>query len=344
MKYLLRFKMGILFVLLLLFTACNGKTPVEPEISNESFAKGADLSWVTEMESNGVKFFDQKGQSEECMKLLRDMGMNSVRLRVWVDPDNGWNNAADVLEKAMRAQQLGLRIMIDFHYSDSWADPGKQNKPAAWMQYDFEGLKVAMRDHTESVLIRLKQNTIVPEWVQVGNETGDGMLWEDGRASVNMAHYAVLNNTGYDAVKSVFPDAKVIVHLQNGYDKALFKWLFDGLKSHGGKWDVIGMSLYPNSDNWKSLNNQCVANARELIEKYQSEIMVCEVGMPWDEADTAYLFLSDLKAKLNALNPDKCLGIFYWEPQAYGGWEGYSLGAFDRSGKPTVALNGLFGK
>lgn len=342
MKYLLRLNIWVL--LLLLFTACNGKTPCDPVSLSDSFAKGADVSWLTEMEASDVRFFNKKNEPQECMSILRDMGMDAVRLRVWVDPDNGWNNAADVLDKALRAKQLGLRIMIDFHYSDSWADPGKQNKPSAWKNYDFEGLKTAVQDHTESVLIRLKQNNITPEWVQVGNETGDGMLWGDGRASVNMQKYATLNNAGYDAVKSVFPDSKVIVHLQNGYDQALFRWLFDGLKSHGGKWDVIGMSLYPNSDNWKLLNNQCVANAKELIERYQSDIMICEVGMPWNEADQAFLFLSDLKSKLRTLNPAKCLGIFYWEPQSFGGWKEYNLGAFDRSGKPTVALNGLFGE
>lgn len=342
MKYLLRFTIGILFPLLLF--SCNGKTPCEPEEKPDTFARGADLSWLTEMEADGVKFFNRKDEQKECMQLLRDMGMDAVRLRVWVNPEKGWNNAADVLKKAQRAKVLGLRIMIDFHYSDSWADPGKQIKPAAWDGYDFNQLCNALSEHTGSVLNQLKQNGIEPEWVQVGNETGNGMLWEEGRASVNMQKYATLNNAGYDAVKSVFPHAKVIVHLQNGYDKVLYRWLFDGLKTHGGKWDVIGMSLYPNSDNWKSLNNQCVANAKELIGRYSSEIMICEVGMPWDEAETSYMFLSDLKAKLKELDPAKCLGIFYWEPQAYGNWEGYTLGAFDRSGKPTVALSGLFGQ
>jgi arabinogalactan endo-1,4-beta-galactosidase len=99
--------------------------------------------------------------------------------------------------------------------------------------------------HTNEVLTLLKNNDITPEWVQVGNETSDGMLWEDGRISKNPQNYAELNNAGYDAVKSVFPNAKVIVHLPNGYSNSLYRWFFDTLKNYDGKWDVIGMSVYP---------------------------------------------------------------------------------------------------
>lgn len=341
MKYLLRLYLVVLFVFL--FLSCSSQIGKQAELE-KSFAKGAGLSWLSEMEASGVRFFNGKNKPGECMAILRDMGLNSVRLRVWIDPEKGWRNEADFLAKSMRAKELGLRVMLDFHYSDSRFDLEKQNKSAVCDQFDFEGLTTVIRDHTESVLIRLKQNHIEPEWIQIGNEMGDAMSWVDGWVSTHMKNYALLNRIEYDVVKSVFPDTKVIVHLQNGYDKVLFSLFFEALKSNGGKWDVIGMSVYPNSDNWKSLNNQCVANARELIEKHQCEIMICEVGMPWNEADQSYLFLSDLKSKLLALNSKKCLGVFYCEPQAFGEWNGYTMGAFDRSGKPTVALHGLFGK
>ncbi len=100
-----------------------------------------------------------------------------------------------------------------------------------------------MATHTIAVLTELKNNSITPEWVQVGNETNDGMLWPEGKASVSMSNFTQLVNAGYDAVKSVFPSAKVIVHISNGYDNSLFRWIFDGLKTNGGKYDVIGMSL-----------------------------------------------------------------------------------------------------
>jgi arabinogalactan endo-1,4-beta-galactosidase len=303
------------------------------------FAKGADVSWLTQMEAAGRKFYNNAGTEQECMLILKNLGMNTIRLRVWVNPAGGWNNKADVIAKAFRAKNLGLRIMIDFHYSDSWADPGQQTKPAAWTSQDFTTLKTSLANHTTDVLNELKNNGITPEWVQVGNETNDGMLWLDGKASTNMGNFAQLVNAGYDAVKSVFASTKVIVHISNGFDNSLFRWVFDGLKNNGGKWDVIGMSLYPNSTNWSTLNSQCLANMNDMVARYNKEVMIVEVGMSWDQADACYAFLSDLIAKTKLVSGDKGLGVLYWEPESYNNWQGYTLGAFDNSGKPTVALN-----
>ncbi|MEG1616016.1 MAG: glycosyl hydrolase 53 family protein [Bacteroidales bacterium] len=328
----------ILSAAFFLFACSDDNRVADPE-ARSRFAKGADVSWVTEMEASKIKFYDAAGNEKECMKLMKSLGMNSLRLRVWVDPVKGWNNKQDVLLKAFRAHALGMRLMIDFHYSDSWADPGQQNKPAAWKSLDMKALTEAVASHTADVLSTLKANGIEPEWVQVGNETGNGMLWEEGRASEHMDQYAVLNNAGYDAVKRICPNAKVIVHLQNGGDSDLFQWLFDGLKRNGGKWDVIGMSLYPTAKTWQTETEKCLGNARSLIHRYGCEVMICEVGMSWDEAEAAYDFLSALIAGAQQIPDEKCLGVFYWEPQSYGGWNGYSLGAFDNQGRPTVALD-----
>jgi arabinogalactan endo-1,4-beta-galactosidase len=325
------------------FAACSDDDkPVFPGQSvydMTGFAKGADVSWLTEMEKSGNKFYDSAGRERECMELLRELGMNSIRLRVWVNPGDGWCNVNDVLVKAWRAKNLGFRILIDFHYSDIWADPGVQDKPEAWASLEFDALKTAVANHTTEVLTKLKENNIDVEWIQIGNETSDGMLWEDGKASKNMKNYAELNNAGYDAAKTVYPDAKIIVHLNNGQSNSLYRWLFEGLKSNGGKWDVIGMSLYPTAENWSDFATQCYNNMLDMVERYGSEVMLCEVGMPWDEADAAKLFLTDIIAKTKSVPGEKGLGVFYWEPQSYGGWKGYRLGAFDDSGKPTVALD-----
>jgi arabinogalactan endo-1,4-beta-galactosidase len=340
-----RLHIFILLCFLGLFTfACckeDDKPPHPDDTDNDTsgFAKGADVSWITEMEAEGLLFYDANGKETECMALLKSLGMNSIRLRVWVNPANGWCNKTDLLVKAKRAKDLGMQIMIDFHYSDSWADPGQQTKPAAWENLSFNELCTAVSNHTTETLTALKNWNITPEWVQVGNETGNGMLWDDGKASTNMAQYAILNNAGYDAVKAVFPNAKVIVHLQNGQTNSLFRWLFDGLKSNDGKWDVIGMSLYPETDTWHIYNADCISNINDMISRYGCEVMICEVGMSWDEAITAKLFLTDLITRTKAISNKKCLGVFYWEPEAYNGWKGYQLGAFDASGKPTEALD-----
>ena len=333
-------------VIALGITACSDNdndTPVTPDVPVvEKFAKGADVSWLTQMEKQGMKFYNANGRQTEGMQLMQELGMNAIRLRVWVNPADGWCNAGDMLVKAIRANELGLRLMIDFHYSDSWADPAKQDKPSAWASLTFDELKTAVATHTTQVLTLLKTHNITPEWVQVGNETGNGMLWPDGEASKNMAQYAALNNAGYDAVKAVFPSAKVIVHLQNGHNNNLFRWLFDGLKNNGGKWDVIGMSLYPNllaDTPWKTTNDNCVTNIEDMISRYNSEVMICEVGYDVSDPLTAKAFLSDLIGRTQAIANDKCLGVFYWEPQAYNSWNGYNMGAFDTNGQPTAAMD-----
>ncbi|MDD4609895.1 MAG: glycosyl hydrolase 53 family protein [Bacteroidaceae bacterium] len=330
----------IVLLFLFLLAACSKEEktalPLPPVVS--SFAKGADVSWLTEMESSGRLFFTADGGAAECLSLLKGLGMNAIRLRVWVNPADGWCSITDVVTKARRAHQLGLQLLIDFHYSDSWADPGKQTKPKAWQPLSFAELKEAVATHTREVLLALQAEKITPRWVQVGNETGNGMLWPDGRADTDMQRYAKLNNAGYDAVKAVFPDAKVVIHLQNGNDNNLFRWLFDGLQAHGARWDVIGLSLYPSPDNWQTMNAACLYNMNDMIARYQKEVMICEVGMSWDAPDASYSFLHDLLQKAQAIAGHKCLGLFYWEPQSYN-WQQYSKGAFTLSGRPTHALD-----
>ncbi|MBL7743235.1 MAG: glycosyl hydrolase 53 family protein [Chitinophagaceae bacterium] len=338
-------KAYILFITLSasgLFFTCKKKNdpapnPTPPVITG--FAKGADIGWLTEMEAAGRKFYNTNGVQYDCISLLKELGMNTIRLRVWVNPVNGWNGSADVINKAVRAKNAGMRVMIDFHYSDTWADPGHQAKPAAWASQDLATLKTSLYNHTLNVLTDLKNNGVTPEWVQVGNETNDGMLWPEGKASANMANFTQLVNAGYDAVKAVSTSIKVIVHVSNGFDNSLFRWLFDGLKNNGGKWDVIGMSLYPSPSNWSTLNSQCLTNMNDMISRYGKEVMVVEVGMSWDQPAACNSFIADIIAKTKSVANDKGLGVLYWEPEAYNNWQGYTLGAFDNAGKPTAALN-----
>lgn len=307
--------------------------------TSTSFAKGADISWLTQMESAGYKFYTAAGSEMECMQLMQTLGINSVRLRVWVNPSGGWCNNADLVAKAVRAKKLGFRILLDLHYSDNWADPGKQAKPAAWAQYNIATLTNTVSSYTKNVMDTLKANGVIPSWVQIGNETNNGMLWPDGKASVNMANFASLVTAGYNAVKTFGDSIKVIVHVSNGYDNNLFRWMFDGLKANGAKWDIIGMSLYPSATNWQSYNTQCLANMNDMVARYGSKVMVCEVGMSVTAASTCQSFLADIINKTKSVTNNNGLGVFYWEPECYNNWEGYTLGAFDNNGRPTVAMN-----
>lgn len=340
MKKILTFSVLILLLWTLAFSgSCKSDKPAPKPVPVLPFAKGADIGWLTEMEAAGKKFYNAAGTEMDCIALLKSQGMNSIRVRVWVNPSSGWNNAADVLAKATRAKNAGMRLMIDFHYSDTWADPGQQAIPVAWAAQTLTELQTSVYNHTFSVLESLKSNGIVPEWVQVGNETNNGMLWPIGKASTSMSNFASLVKQGYNAVKAVDPSIKVILHLSNGYDNNLYRWIFDGMINNGVSWDIIGMSLYPEPIDWATRNSQCLANINDMISRYGREVMITEVGMSWDQADACRSFITDLITKCKAVSGNKVLGVFYWEPQSYGNWQGYTKGAFDNAGKPTIALN-----
>ena len=306
----------------------------------QGFALGADVGWLTQMESKGIKFYDDQLNAQDLFTILQQKGINAIRLRVWVNPSGGWNGVNDVVAKAIRAKQAGMRLLIDFHYSDSWADPGQQPIPAAWTAYGLDSLKQAVATHTTKVLQALRANNITPEWVQVGNEVNDGMLWELGRASTHMNNFAQLVLAGYNAVKAVDNSIKVVVHVSNGYNNTLFRYLFDGLKNNGAKWDVIGMSLYPSSFNWNSYCNQCFANMNDMVARYGSEIMAAEIGMSVSDSVACRGFIENMIANTKQVAKGKGIGVFYWEPEAYNNWQGYSLGAFNSKGQPTMAMNG----
>ena len=308
------------------------------------FARGSDVGWLSQMESQGIKFYNNAGIQQDCLTILQGKCIDSIRLRVWVNPPAGWCNKADVVKMATRAAAMGLRIMIDFHYADSWADPGKQPIPAAWAGYTLAQLSQAVSLHTVDVLSALSAAGVHPEWVQVGNETNNGMLWPAGEvvvgtAAANFAPFAQLINSGYAAVKSVEPNAKVVIHISNGYDNNLFRWMFDGLKAAGANWDVIGMSLYPSTTNWTTLDTQCQANSNDMITRYGKPVVMSEVGMDVTDPTNSFAFLSDIIAKNSGLPGGNGLGVFYWEPESYNGWQGYNMGAFDNTGKPTHAMD-----
>jgi arabinogalactan endo-1,4-beta-galactosidase len=333
-----------LFYIVPILASCSkgtAKVPTQPIVNKDTvfFAKGADIGWLSQMEKEGKLFYDANGKQMDCIALLKTKGINSIRLRVWVNPTNGYCGTADVITQAKRAQALGMKIMIDFHYSDWWADPGKQNKPAAWNTLDLNALTTIVYDYTKDVLIQLKNNGVTPTWIQVGNETNDGMLWEEGRASKNMSNFAGLLKAGARAVREVSASSKVIIHISNGYDNAMFRWMFDGLTNNKVDYDIIAMSLYPDASNWQVTNNQCYQNMLDMVSRYGKEIMISEVGMDVTKAVECKSFLLDIIAKNKSLPNNKGLGVFYWEPECHNNWQGYNMGAFTNDGKPTIAMD-----
>lgn len=325
--------------LLLIFSLLIGPAYRAAAQTPAPFAKGADVSWVTQMEQSNYRFYNEAGTAQDLFQLLHDHDMNAIRLRVWVNPTGGWNGVNDVVAKAVRAKNLGFRVMIDFHYSDSFADPGKQTKPAAWQNYSFAQLLTAVYDHTTAVMDSLKKHNVTPEWVQVGNEVNGGMLWPDGAISTTNTNFTQLVNQGYAAVKLVSPTSKVIVHISNGFDNARFRRVFDKLTTEGGKFDVIGMSLYPSDTNWPSYTALCLSNMNDMVTRYPGkEVMVVETGMPASAVIPTQQMLLDLIAKVKSVPANKGLGVLCWEPQAYN-WMGYGLGLWKSNGQPTAAIS-----
>ena len=341
----------------------SGPTPEKPENGGSTtdttetvdpvvYARGADISWITQMEADGVKFYDSIGNETDCFQLMKESGFNAIRLRVWVDPEEGWCAKEDVLNKAARAYNLGMKLMIDFHYSDSWADPGKQNPPAAWKNFSVEEMTSAVAAHTKDVLNALNDLGVDVEWVQVGNEVNNGMLHPLGKVQdKSAANFVKFLNAGYMAVKDVYPSAKVVLHISNGQDTGLFDWFFSLMKDNNARYDIIGMSLYPvwwengGWSKWQTPMEACLANIKALHTKFSKPVMICEFGMPVSEPQATKEAIQHLLDK--TADQEECLGVFYWEPQTDGvwkpdsyaslGWNAYNMGAF-KNGRPTVAL------
>lgn len=332
--------------------------------------KGADTSSLPKSEAYGGRYHDAAGVRGDALAILAAAGANHVRLKVWVNPADGYNNKARVLAMAQRVKARGMRLLVDFHYSDTWADPGKQYKPAAWTGHTFEQLKTAVYNHTYDVLNALKAQGTTADMVQVGNEINDGMLWDDGRSS-NFGNLAQLLNTGYSAVKAVSSSTRVVLHLAEGGDNALFRWWFDSAAAHGVNYDVIGVSYYPY---WHGTLGAFQANINDIASRYGRPVLLAETAYPFTTgnddglaniitAATPYpgypaspagqsAMLRDVMSIVQAVPGGRGLGAVYWEPtwtavtgngwdpadpSSGNGWENQALFDFADRALPALA-------
>ena len=318
--------------------------PVAPP-APRFFAKGADISWLPQMEASGYVFRDAAGIAQDCFQLLNDHGINTIRLRTWVNPSshpiNGHCNRDETVAMAVRAKKWGMRLLLDIHYSDTWADPGKQTKPAAWQTHDFPTLLTDVDRYTREVMTALKTSGITPEWVQIGNEIPGGFLLPEG-STANWLQLGQLLNAGYAAVKAISPTSKVILHVDQGNNRDRFRYWFDNATAQQVRYDVIGLSYYPywlpgNPDYTLSIND-LGANLTDLANRYNKEVMVVEVGGEDTKPQNTYDMLVAVQQKVRAVPGEKGLGVVYWEPQGARSWSQYGLSAWGNDGKPTAAL------
>lgn len=308
------------------------------------FVKGADIGWLLQMEATGYKFYNQAGAEENCLQILKGKEINAVRLRVFVNPSNdktsGHCSKDETVTMALRAKAMGMRVMIDFHYSDSWADPGKQNKPVAWLMHSFPELLEDVYNHTYEVLDMLKKSGVTPEWVQIGNEIAGGMLWPDGRSN-NWPQLAQLLNKGYEAAKAVDNSIKVVIHLESGENNNKCRWFFDNAKNYQVNYDIIGLSYYPywiGSDYTVTINN-LGNNMNDLVGRYGKGVIVVEVGGDYTKVQNTYDMLVAVINKTLAVPNYMGLGVIYWEPEGAKSWSGYQLSCWGDDHKPTAALD-----
>jgi len=268
---------------------------------------GADISFLPQLESRGMKFSD-KGIQKDAIQILKDHGFNYVRLRIFNNPaaDSGYSpkkgfcNLEYTKQMAKRVKQAGMKLLLDFHYSDYWADPEKQYKPAAWKGLSFPVLRDSLFNYTKQVIKELKDQGTTPDMVQIGNEINHGMIWPEGHIG-NLDSLAQLIHAGTMGVKSIDPSIAIMLHIALGgqQDETLF--FFDNMLARGLQFDVIGMSYYPK---WHGTLDDLKNNLITMSKRYAQDIIVAEYSSVKREVHEIVFNLPNNKGK----------GTAIWEP------------------------------
>ncbi|MBC7887475.1 MAG: glycosyl hydrolase 53 family protein [Ferruginibacter sp.] len=286
---------------------------------------GADISFLPELEAKGMKFSD-KGVQKDAIQILKDHGFNYVRLRIFNEPANdsgyspkkGFCNLEYTKQMAKRVKAAGMKLLLDFHYSDYWADPGKQYKPAAWKGLNFTELKKALYDYTQKVLQELKAQGTTPDMVQIGNEINHGIVWPDGNVN-NPDGLAQLLNAGTAAVKSVDPNVIMMLHVALGGQNHESVNFIDNMVARGVAFDLIGESYYPK---WHGTLDDLRDNLNDLIRRYNKDVIVVEYSALKNEVNKIVFDIPNGRGK----------GTCIWEPLST--WEK----VFDNNGKSNALL------
>ncbi|MBL0181767.1 MAG: glycosyl hydrolase 53 family protein [Chitinophagaceae bacterium] len=287
---------------------------------------GADISHLPELESRGMKFYDIDGTEKDVFKILKDHGLNYIRLRIFNDParDSGYSpkkgfcDLAHTLQMAKRAKAAGMKLLLDFHYSDYWADPQHAHMPAAWRGKSFSDLKQAMYDYTKLVMQALNDQGTVPEMVQIGNEINHGMVWPDGSVT-NLDNLAQLIYAGIQGVKAVSPSTSIMLHIALGGQNDESKFFIDNMITRGVQFDVIGLSYYPK---WHNTLADLEYNLDDLSHRYSKDVIVVEYSNVKKEVNERSFNVANNRGK----------GSCIWEP--LNTWERF----FDRNGKANNFL------
>lgn len=308
-------------------TLVNGAPPVNVVQAKRSVGKmlGADISFLPQLEDRGMKFSDN-GITKDAVQILKDHGLNYIRLRLFVNPEKdsgyspkkGFCDLTHTIAMAKRVKAAGMKFLLDFHYSDTWADPQKQFKPAAWKGQNFSQLRQTVFTYSRDVIQALKNAGVTPDMVQTGNEINHGMLWPEGHIN-NLDSLAQLIYAGIQGVKAVDASITVMLHIALGGQNDEARFFLDNMTMRGVPFDVIGLSYYPR---WHNTLEDLRYNLNDLARHYDKDVIVVEY--------------SQLKKEVNELSFDVYgghgKGSAIWEPLNF--WEAF----FDRQGKSTGLL------
>ncbi|MEO6167095.1 MAG: glycosyl hydrolase 53 family protein [Chitinophagales bacterium] len=289
---------------------------------------GADISFLPQLEQEGIKF-SVDGKQQDAILILKEHGFNYIRLRIFVNPaaDSGYSkkgycNLEQTAAMAKRIKAANMQFLLDFHYSDTWADPQKQYKPASWKNLSFPELTKMVHDYTKEVMITLKNQGTLPDMVQIGNEISNGMLWPDGDLS-HLDNLAALVKAGIAGTKEVAPEVGIMLHIALGGQNAESRTWLDNMISRGVQFDIIGQSYYPQ---WHGTISDLKNNLADLSTRYPQDVVVAEY--------------TQHKQKVNdlAFNLPKgtIKGTFIWEP--LNTWEEI----FDKNGEAIDYLLNVY--
>lgn len=313
------------------------------------FVKGMDLSTLLELERCGAKYYDN-GEERDLLAIMKSYDVDTIRIRLWNDPWSetgesygaGENDLKTSLEIAKRVTAAGFGVLLNFHYSDFWADPGKQIKPKAWADYGVKELEQAVYDYTLESMQTFLDAGVNITMVQVGNELSNGLLWPEGKVP-NYDNIATFVNAGIRAVRKADAAIPVMIHLDNGGNNALYREWFDNFTKRGENFEIIGLSYYPF---WHGSLQMLNDNMNDIAERYGKDLVIAEVSMGYtmedyknyeklsDEERKGYAtrpalvekieypmtkhgqydFMEDFLNRISHIKGGKGKGFFYWEP------------------------------
>jgi arabinogalactan endo-1,4-beta-galactosidase len=344
------------------------------------FYAGVDISMLPEIEKAGGVYRQPNGEPDDAVRIFRDHGCNLFRVRLFVDPSRDFarthgatQDLATVRALSKRIKSAGGTILLDLHYSDTWADPMHQHKPAAWKDLDFDALEQRVHDYTTAVLKDLRESGAAPEMVQVGNEVTAGILWPDGKVLDQPAdvqqrqweRFARLFNAGARAVRAAPREessqpTRVVLHIHGGGKPGLPRWFFEKFGALGADYDVAAISYYPA---WGDSIDALKQNLVDVVRVTNRDVLVAETSYPWRAMegikDATVMrwpmtpegqaqFARDLAEVVRATPDGRGIGVAWWYPEAIPVeglriWRGGAEALFDEKGNPLPGLE-AFGR